>query len=72
MFENKLPLIPKLPALRIRGMWIAENWRTALSTLHFWPPDTYTLMHVLVDTHSVSKKYSASGRCLSFSKLHRQ
>lgn len=26
MFENKLPLIPKLPALRIRGMWMAENW----------------------------------------------
>lgn len=85
MFENKLPLIPKLPALRIRGMWVAENWRIALS-VYIVPSDplnTYTHMlvhmHMLVYTHSdilikinLFKKYIASGRCLSFSKPHRQ
>lgn len=84
MFENKLPLIPKLPALRIRGMWVAENWRIALSTSYLLTlSHTYTHMlihmHMFVYTHSdilikinLFKKYIASSRCLSFSKPHRQ
>lgn len=51
MFENKLPLIPKLPALRIRGMWVAENWRIALS-VYIVPSDPLTHLHSHANTYA--------------------